>query len=241
MNIHYAIGDVHGRDDLLEALLARIVATHKHRHGNAPGVLVYVGDYIDRGASSAQVVDRVMTPVPGFETVCLKGNHEDLMLACLDTDERHAWSPWLANGGGETLESLGISPRTGRYEPLLLARALGDDRVAWLRALKLTYQAGPYLFVHAGILPGRPLAEQHEKDLLWIRNRFLDSDADHGFIVVHGHTPSKEPELLRNRINVDTGATFNGQLTAVALGESEGPRFLTVTGDPGKGPNPHYR
>lgn len=243
MHIHYAIGDIHGRDDLLEALLERIAATHKHRHGDAPGVLVYIGDYIDRGAASAQVVDRVMQGVLGFESICLKGNHEDLMLACLDTDERDVWLSWCAGdiGGTETMKSLGISPRTGKYEPYLLACAWGDERVAWLRALRLTHQAGPYLFVHAGIVPGRPLAEQHEKDLLWIRNRFLESDADHGFIVVHGHTPSKEPELRRNRINVDTGATFNGQLTAVALGEPEGPRFITVTAAPGRGPDPHDR
>ncbi len=234
MDIHYAIGDVHGRLDLLEQMLARIQAQHRIKHGFQPGVIVYLGDYIDRGGKSAQVIDRIMEGVTGFTSVCLKGNHEQLMLDCLDTSDPITWAHWIGNGGIETMDSLGLR-EDDEGDPIALAKALGSARLQWLDALKLTYQAGPYLFVHAGIVPGRPLAEQKEKDLIWIRDRFLDSDEDHGFVVVHGHTPSEQPELKKNRINVDTGATFYGHLTAVVLGEAEGPRFTTVEGAPGRG------
>jgi serine/threonine protein phosphatase 1 len=235
LDIHYAIGDVHGRLDLLEQMLERIQAQHRIKHGFAPGVIVYLGDYIDRGAKSVQVIDRAMRGVTGFTSVCLKGNHEQLMLDCLETGDRMTWMHWLDNGGIQTMESLGLG-YTDEGDPIALAKALGSARLQWLDKLTLTYQAGPYLFVHAGIVPGRPLAEQREKDLIWIRNRFLDSEEDHGFVVVHGHTPSEVPELKKNRINVDTGATFYGRLTAVVLGEAESPRFTTVEGAPGPGP-----
>lgn len=233
MDMHYAIGDIHGRDDLLEALHERIAADHALRHKGERAILVYLGDYIDRGARSPEVIDRVMRGLPGFESVCLKGNHEEMMLDCTTTDDRFAWSVWLENGGDEVLTALGL--RLER-DPKALAKALGAKRLQWLDTLRLTHRAGQYFFVHAGIVPGVPLDEQQPKDLLWIRRHFLNSDEDHGVIVVHGHTPSIEPELRPNRINVDTGATWNGKLTAVALGEAEGPRFLTVTGEPGRGP-----
>ena len=235
MDIHYAIGDVHGRDDLLERLHETIRAQHLWRHAGEPGVLVYLGDYIDRGARSVEVIDRVMRGMPGFASVYLKGNHEELMLGCLESEDRDVWMSWLGNGGRETMASLGLG-YSDVGNRLALARALGPERLQWLDKLGLTYQAGGYLFVHAGIVPGRPLAEQKAKDLLWIREHFLLSKEDHGFVVVHGHTPSMEPELKPNRINVDTGATFHGQLTAVVLGEAEGPRFVVIEGNPGPGP-----
>ena len=235
LDIHYAIGDVHGRDDLLERLHETIRAQHLWRHAGKPGVIVYVGDYIDRGGRSAEVIDRVMRGLPGFTSVYLKGNHEEMMLNCLDTDDHDVWSTWFGNGGLQTMESFDLD-YSDIGNRLGLARALGPERLQWFDKLELTYQAGGYLFVHAGIVPGRPLAEQKEKDLLWIRERFLSSDEDHGFVVVHGHTPSQDPELKRNRINVDTGATFYGQLTAVVLGEPEGPRFVVIEGNPGAGP-----
>jgi serine/threonine protein phosphatase 1 len=238
MHIHYAIGDIHGRNDLLERMHERIVADHSLRHANEPAVIVYLGDYVDRGADSVGVIDRIARGVPGFESVCLLGNHEDWMLGCLETDDEDYWSGWLGNGGEETLASLDITAGLGEYDPLALAKALGPQRLAWLNALKLYHRAGDYLFVHAGILPGRPLDQQEEKDLLWIRRAFLDSDEDHGFRVVHGHTPTEQPELKPNRIGVDTGPTWYGNLTAVVLGEPEGPRFLTVSGEPGPGPAP---
>ena len=234
---HYAIGDVHGRDDLLALLLERIESEHQQNHAGQPGVLVYVGDYIDRGARSREVIDRVMRGVPGFETVCLMGNHERMLLKCIDSDEPHHWIVWLGNGGIETVESFGMSfDYAGEYDPVALALAVGPRRLKWLEALKQSYRAGDYFFVHAGILPGRALEDQIEKDLLWIRDRFLESDEDHGVVVVHGHTPSRDPELKFNRIGIDTGPVYWGQLTAVALCQGKEPRFLSVTGDSGKGP-----
>jgi serine/threonine protein phosphatase 1 len=239
MHIHYAIGDVHGRDDLLEMLLARIAADRQWRHPDSPATLVYLGDYIDRGWCSREVIDRIRRDTPGFETIALKGNHEAMMLACLDTADPDVWEMWLGNGGEETAASFGLKMRVDDdCDPVALAKALGADRMTWLDALKLYHRTNEYLFVHAGIVPGRPLAQQHEKDLLWIRRAFLDSDVDHGCIVVHGHTPTEEPELKANRIGVDTGPTWYGNLTAVVLGEAEGPRFLTVSGEAGSGPRP---
>jgi serine/threonine protein phosphatase 1 len=236
LDIHYAIGDVHGRDDMLAMMHGRIEAWHRWRYADQKGVIVYVGDYIDRGAKSVEVIDRVMKGVAGFTSVCLKGNHEQLMLDCLDTDDREVWMHWLDNGGAETMASLGLQHHDA-CDPVALAKALGSRRLQWLEQLPLTYEAGPYLFVHAGIVPGRPLAEQKPKDLIWIRNHFLDSDVDHGFIVVHGHTPSEVPEWKANRINVDTGVVMYGQLTAVVLGAPDTPRFMTVEGEPGPGPD----
>lgn len=237
MQIYYAIGDVHGRDDLLLTLLTRIVADHTWRHPDKEATLVYVGDYIDRGLRSREVIDRVKRGVPGFETICLKGNHEDLMLACLTTTDIDVWGMWLGNGGEQTAASFGLRIESDDdCDPVALAKALGPERLRWLDTLKLYHRTDEYLFVHAGIVPGRPLTQQLEKDLIWIRHAFLDSDVDHGCIVVHGHTPAEEPELRRNRIGIDTGATWSGKLTAVCLGEDTGPRFLTVTGEPGPGP-----
>ena len=121
---------------------------------------------------------------------------------------------------------MGVPPRVDGGDPDELADALGPDRVAWLKALALSYEAGPYLFVHAGIVPNVPLDQQQPQDLLWIRSRFLDSNVDHGRMVIHGHTPSDEPVVKHNRIGIDTGAVFDGQLTAVVLDGDSPPLFL---------------
>ncbi|WP_208354554.1 hypothetical protein [Pseudaestuariivita rosea] len=142
------------------------------------------------------------------------------------TDNRQIWQTWLANGGQETLVSMGISLRFGEYDPERLHAALGNERVSWLKSLPLSRVVGPYLFVHAGIAPGVPLDAQHPKDMLWIRSRFLDSDTDHGKIVVHGHTPEEEPIVRSNRICIDTGAFFTGVLTAAVLDGTNAPIFL---------------
>jgi serine/threonine protein phosphatase 1 len=154
-----------------------------------------------------------------------------MMLRCIDTSDEEPWEYWMFCGGGPTLESFGLRPDLGEYDHRWLADALCPDRIEWLRSLKLYHIAEPYLFVHAGLVPGRSLPDQKEKDLLWIRDEFLDSEKDHGFTVVHGHTPSRKPELRLNRIGIDTGACFGGALTAVVLGETSGPRFLSVTQD----------
>ncbi len=230
----YAVGDVHGRNDLLGQLHEHIREHHRLVHpGRAAGV-VHLGDYVDGGADSIGVIDRLRTGMEGVRTICLLGNHEAMMLECLATDNRQAWYTWLSNGGEETVASLGISLRFGGFDPAELAAALGADRISWLKSLPLFHAAGRYLFVHAGIVPGVPLEHQQPKDLLWIRSRFLDSEADHGCIVVHGHTPGDEPVVVHNRICVDTGATSNGVLSAAVLDGESGPLFLRAVGRPGR-------
>lgn len=235
--IHYAIGDVHGRDDLLEILHQRINTFHQTKYEGRAATIVHVGDYIDGGANSVGVIDRLMGGLAGFETICLKGNHEDLLLTCLETDNRQAWYTWLGNGGDETLASLGVSFRFGGYDPAQLNEALGRKRISWLRSLPLYHCTDHYLFVHAGIVPETPIEEQEERHLIWIRSRFLDYEGDHGRRVVHGHTPTDLPVVRPNRIGIDTGATSNGKLTAAVLDGAKEPQFLTAEGEPGKGPS----
>lgn len=229
MKIIYAIGDIHGRDYLLEKMYERIL-TDPLRPAEANDiVVVHIGDYIDGGPNSKQVLDLIMRGSSEFESIALLGNHEDMMLNCLETDDRDVWWNWLNNGGFKTLESFDVSFRFGGYEPRLLIEALGQHRIDWLKNLPLHYQSKPYLFVHAGIVPERDLESQKKKDLLWIRSRFLESSIKHPFIVVHGHTQTHEPELLHNRIGIDTGAARPKTLTAVVLGEFSAPRFMSVT------------
>ena len=234
--ICYAVGDVHGRDDLLKVLHERISAFHTKQYAGQHAMIVHVGDYIDRGANSIGVIDRLMAGVPGFEMICLKGNHEDLMLTCLETDDERAWENWRRNGADATLNSFGVSLRSGCYDPAQLADALGEQRITWLRSLPLYHRTGHYLFVHAGIAPGKPVDEQREMDLLWIRDRFLDYEGDHGWRVVHGHTPAAQPVVRPNRICIDTGVISTGVLTAAVLDPESEPSFLTAQGDPGMGP-----
>ncbi len=230
----YAIGDVHGRDDLLCNLHEHIRDYHQLMYSGRHAELIHVGDYIDGGAQSREVVDRLMHGVGDFQLTCLLGNHEAMLLECLNTDNRQAWYTWLSNGGEETLASFGMSLRFGGYDPDELRACLGEERVSWLKSLPLYRTIAPYFFVHAGIVPGVPFDEQQPKDMLWIRSRFLDSEEDHGCIVVHGHTPGDEPVVKANRICIDTGATSNGLLTAVVLDGSAAPIFLRAVGRPGK-------
>ena len=230
--IHYAIGDIHGRDDLLETMHQRITWHRDQHYPGQPATLVYVGDYIDRGPDSLAVIDRVMAGLAGFGTVALRGNHEDFLLRCLETDEEQDWAIWFANGGENSLTSFGLNSRLGGYRAQELAEALGEARIGWLRELKLYHLIDGYLFVHAGIAPGVALAEQDPQDLMWIRYRFLDSNADHGFRVVHGHTPMDAPEVRHNRIGIDTGAIVNGILTTVVIAPGKETEFLQVRGEP---------
>lgn len=225
----YAIGDIHGRDHLLERMYDRIKTDPYRSKISETPIIIHIGDYVDGGPNSDKVIDRVMRGIVGFENIALMGNHEDLLLKCLDTDDRDVWWNWISNGGDRTLEALGVSTRFGGYDPKALSEALGQKRIEWLKQLPLYHFNGRYLFVHAGIVPGIQLSEQKPKDMLWIRSRFLESDVDHGYTVVHGHTQTHEPELLPNRIGIDTGAARPKTLTAVALFEGEQPRFLQVS------------
>jgi len=226
----YAIGDIHGEIGKLDRLHAAIRADAERRASPAK-IAVYVGDYVDRGPDSAGVIDRLVAEsLPGFERVFLMGNHEEFLLQFLSVPD--TWGGWLMNGGDATLASYDVDPRgTG----LLSADAAGlraefaarlpDSHRRFLEGLKHYHIEGDYLFVHAGIRPHRPIAEQSLSDLLWIRDRFLGSDADHGFIVVHGHTPCEQPDVRHNRIDIDTGAVYGGRLTALAL-EGTGRNFI---------------
>jgi len=226
----YAIGDIHGRLDLLEELHRRI-RRDAAEAAAARKVVVYVGDYVDRGPESAGVLDSLIEqPLRGFDCVHLLGNHEAFMLEFLEQPSK--LGVWLMNGGDATFQSFGIDPfdnydaadRAACLRDALKARLEGP-RLDFLRALKLSHVEGDYLFVHAGIRPGRALEDQDAADLLWIREPFLDSEVDFGKVVVHGHTPGGEPVLRANRIGIDTGAVYGGVLTAVVL-EGASQRFL---------------
>jgi serine/threonine protein phosphatase 1 len=224
----YALGDIHGRLDLLDR--AASVVTRDVEELGPAALTVTVGDYIDRGPDSCGVLDRLIhNPFP-TPLVALKGNHEDMLAAFLA--DPAAGPHWAANGGLATLRSYGV-PVLGTWMADFarvrkeLRAALPPAHATFLRALKSSFCCGDYFFCHAGVRPGVPLARQSEEDLLWIRDDFLASTQDFGKIVVHGHTPVAEPEVRANRIGIDTGAYFSGQLTCVALGEGS-PRFLSV-------------
>ena len=224
----YAIGDVHGRLDLLERALGAIRRDIEER---GPAALtVTVGDYVDRGPQSRGVLECLAANPFPTPYVALKGNHEDMLEAFL-ADPANA-AQWFDNGGEETLQSYGVRLRGNAPAAIEAARAafaaaLPAAHLRFLRALKLSLSRGRYFFCHAGVRPGVALARQREEDLLWIREPFLLSEQDFGAIIVHGHTPTAEPEVRRNRIGIDTGAFFSGRLTCVALGEG-GPSFLRV-------------
>lgn len=217
----YAIGDIHGRADLLDRLHGLIEADL----GTAPEktVIVYLGDYVDRGPDSAAVIERLCRPrFPDIETVALLGNHEDMLLQFLDAP--YGASLWLANGGDATLRSYKVKVPASYDELLFTQRALMGamprHHKQFLMGLAEQAVFGDYLFVHAGIKPGLPLDRQSREHMIWIRDLFLDSVVDHGMIVVHGHTIVHEVEWCENRIGVDTGAYTTGRLTALVL---EGP------------------
>lgn len=212
----FAIGDVHGCLRKLMRLFDRCL-----RHcDEQPGRFVFVGDYLDRGPDSRGVVEmlrRVQGELPG-QVICLKGNHEAMMLDAVRTDDDDLW---LLNGGGHTLLSYGIAR----------AADMPRDILDWVDALPLSFDDGRRLFVHAGVNPFVPLDQQSEHDRLWIREPFLSSTRDYGRLIVHGHTPlaAGRPDLRPNRLNLDTAAVYGGPLTAAVFDEDKtGPvTFLT--------------
>lgn len=218
----YAIGDIHGRRDLLDGLLARIGQDADGEEPVEHEMIVFVGDYIDRGPQSREVIDRLLSPMPrGMEPVFLLGNHERLLIDTLRSAE--TLSLWLPNGGQATLKSYGIdlldmaSRPAGSVSESWIEQAIPETHRAFLKGLQLYKKLGDYLFVHAGIRPGVPLAEQSNHDLLWIRAEFLEHEGDLGHFVVHGHTARLEPDVRANRIGIDTGAVKTGRLTALRL------------------------
>ena len=220
----YAIGDIHGCDKQL-ANLHEIIAEDLARRPVDSAVLLHIGDYVDRGAASAGVLQRLLSgsPVPGTRMVNLLGNHDDTMLHALSGD-RPAATDWLFTGGRPTLESYGIDPDSPRES---WPESVPPEHLAFLRNLTLAHREGDYLFVHAGIRPGVPLDQQAREDLLRMRQPFLYSEMSFGAVVVHGHTPVKQPVIRHNRIAIDTGAVFGGWMTCLVL-EGETLGFLTA-------------
>jgi serine/threonine protein phosphatase 1 len=221
----YAVGDVHGCLEQLHELHAGIAADLARQPVDAP-LLVHLGDYIDRGPDSAGVIEYLRTgAAPGLPPmVNLVGNHEEMLLGGLAGNWGDAQT-WMANGGVAALQSWGVPPRT---DPRAWPKLLPASHQAFLRNLAVSHAAGSYLFVHAGIRPGVPLARQSRHDMLWIREPFLSSDAVHPGVVVHGHTPEdRQPVVRHNRIGLDTGAVMGGVLTCAVL-QADRLRFLSV-------------
>tara|TARA_R100000656_G_C3947787_1_gene127847 strand:+ start:345 stop:1112 length:768 start_codon:yes stop_codon:yes gene_type:complete len=226
----YAIGDIHGRADLLEDLLTQI--SRDAANGTVDDMrLIFLGDYVDRGWESRAVLERLTTlSLPPLKTVFLMGNHEEAFLNFLADPQ--FLDNWRQYGGLETLHSYGLKDLTFRAETSYLQQvhaefqnALPAAHLTFLKALPLSYEAGDYFFAHAGVRPGIPLAEQSPRDLCWIREEFLTSKVDFGKRIVHGHCPEEEPQVRENRIGIDTGAYITGRLTAVVL-EGTDVRFL---------------
>jgi serine/threonine protein phosphatase 1 len=217
----YVVGDIHGRLDLLEDLLAKIHNDLERRPAKA-SLLVFVGDLIDRGPNSAEVVERLRTyRHAGVTPIFLLGNHEEVLLRILGGDHSPI-SSWLRFGGAECLRSYGADPEVVSRMPAEAAikeirSAIPAEHLEFLGRFVDTCRFGDYLFVHAGIRPGVELDDQRQSDLRWIREPFLLDETDHGFVVVHGHTISSEIEERPNRIGIDTGAFATGVLSALAI------------------------
>jgi serine/threonine protein phosphatase 1 len=216
----YAIGDIHGRIDLLGEAFDRIDSSldaYPIKHA----LHIFLGDYIDRGPNSREVIDAVLARKRRHAVVSLKGNHESYAIQILS--DPSILSEWSQSGGVNTLLSYGVKPST-RDDPqqdkdvaTAFSQALPESHRNFIQSLALSFTCGDYFFTHAGVRPGVPLNEQREQDLLWIREDFLLHEEDFGKIVVHGHTPAAEPDIRHNRINIDTGAYATGRLTCLVL------------------------
>ncbi len=230
----YAIGDIHGRRDLLVAI-RKLIKADADKHDFDERTIIYLGDYVDRGPDSKGVVELLMNePLDGFLNICLKGNHEEIMFKSVEwstraTGERTSWSSWnhmwLQNGGRPTLKSYGIDAydlESGKIEWSDLQDLIPKEHIYWMKALPNYYVIDDYLFVHAGIKPGLPLWKQKPETMLWIRDAFLDSDLDHGYRVIHGHSPTRGfVDIRKNRINMDTGSVWNGVQYALAIHDEQ--------------------
>jgi serine/threonine protein phosphatase 1 len=229
----YAIGDIHGRADLLQVIHREIAADADQLTPGTDKLVVYIGDYVDRGLESSQVIDLLIRqPLDGFRAVYLLGNHDAWLLSFLI--DAKIGPTWLRYGGDATLHSYGVRLRLPvddlqHFEQLQaeLRERLPRRHVEFLERLELSYETGDYLFVHAGVRPNVPLDRQSVDDLLWIREPFLSSRRDLGKVIVHGHTVEAEPALRANRIGIDTGACWTGCLTCLVLEEGEY-RFLST-------------
>jgi serine/threonine protein phosphatase 1 len=228
----YAVGDVHGRLDVLAPLVRDIAEDAARSAPPEPPMLVFLGDYVDRGPDSKGVVELVLdlAQTRAFEVRTLKGNHEEALLQFLA--EPAFGQTWAEHGGAATLVSYGVQPPAQRTDPERWERASRAFEAAlppahrrFYEGLELMVTVGDYAFVHAGVRPGVPLDGQAERDLLWIRQEFLEEKSPFEKVIVHGHTPLEEPQLTAVRLGVDTGAYATGVLTAVRL-EGEDQRVM---------------
>ncbi len=220
----YAIGDVHGRADLLDQVLSNIDCDLTARP-TPRAIHVLVGDYVDRDPILRGVLDRLVERAQNHELICLKGNHESFLIDFLKTPT--VLDAWRHFGGLETLLSYGLAPAVRPDAATQMQLAVDLERVmpaahrGFLQNLKLSFTCGDFFFAHAGVRPGTPLSQQQEEDVLWIREEFLSCKQEFGKIVVHGHTPVLEPDIRPNRINIDTGAFATGRLTCLILERDE--------------------
>jgi len=225
----YAVGDIHGRADLLAELFLLIDQDLK-AHPTARSIEVFLGDYIDRGPHSQRVLALLIARQREHTAVFLKGNHEEY--ACQVLRDPSVLSDWMYNGGINTLLSYDVElsgydhdQQAQQAIAAAFRQALPDSHYQFLQRLALSFSCGDFFFVHAGVRPGIPLIRQSEHDLLWIRNEFLLHEEDFGKVVVHGHSPTDLPDIRPNRINIDTGAYATGRLTCLVL-EDDRMRFL---------------
>lgn len=220
----YAVGDVHGRADLLEQVFNQIDA-HVAVHPVGRPIALFVGDYVDRGPQSRRVLDQLLVRRQSHETVLLKGNHETLMLEFLSNPA--TLQSWSQLGGLETLMSYGLTPSlkadaaAQKDLAAALQLALPQSHLLLLSDLPSSFSCGDFFFVHAGVKPRIPLDQQRDEDLLWIRDEFLLCEEEFGKIVVHGHTPVPEVDVRANRINIDTGAYATGRLTCLVMQDEQ--------------------
>mgnify|MGYP001313739174 CR=1 FL=1 len=225
----YAIGDVHGCHDALMELLDIIYADHGRAQAVPAAKLIFLGDYVDRGPQTRDVLELLSGGLRGsFGAEFLMGNHERMMLDALGGDDQKMLA-WMFNGGSAVLSSYGLA-RSDHIDDL--AAAMPQAHGAFLARLKLTVSYGDYLFVHAGVRPTRALETQDPNDLIWIREPFLSHQGPLGKFIVHGHTPQPEPVIRANRIGIDTGPFFGGPLTALVLEGTT--RAILQTGTDGR-------
>src|SRR5882724_774331 len=216
----YAISDVHGCADLLQQMFT-VIDRDLTTIGSKRAIHVFLGDYIDRGPESCRTVDLLIKRAQKHESIFLKGNHEAFLFNVLkDPTQLQDWKKY---GGLQTLTSYGmrpsLNPDPAEQAELInqLAVTIPRHQRTFFNGLRLRFVCGDFFFVHAGVRPGVPLANQKEEDLLWIREEFLSSEERFGKYIVHGHTPVREPDIRPNRINIDTGAYATGNLTLLTM------------------------
>ncbi|MET0705311.1 MAG: metallophosphoesterase family protein [Tardiphaga sp.] len=214
----YAVGDIHGRADLLADIIARI-DDDLQRRPIRYATEVYLGDYIDRGPDSSSVLDMLAVRMVRNDAICLRGNHEAMLEAFLR--DPATLPDWLPLGARQTLASYGIASVTAEQSAVTVHHHFTSNfppaHQVFLQCLRNSFCCGDFFFVHAGIRPSVPIERQQERDMLWIRKEFLNATQDHGKYIVHGHTPVPHADIRSNRVNIDTGAWRSGVLTCVAI------------------------